>query len=85
MFFQGAGGCLVSGGLLVVYGPFNYEGRYTSDSNAQFDQWLAARNPHSAIRHFEAVNELALAQGLVLQADESMPANNRCLVWEKRS
>ena len=31
------------GALLAAYGPFNYGGRYSSDSNAQFDAWLKAR------------------------------------------
>src|SRR5690606_7475166 len=44
-FFAGAGATLASGGLLVVYGPFNYGGNYTSPSNADFDRWLKARDP----------------------------------------
>lgn len=68
---------------LVIYGPFNYRGEYTSDSNAQFDQWLKQRDPHSAIRDFEAVDTLAKNAGYQLRDDYSMPANNRLLVWEK--
>ncbi len=69
--------------VLAVYGPFNYGGRYTSDSNARFDQWLAARDPRSAIRHFEEVDALAQAAGFSLREDNAMPANNRLLVWSK--
>ncbi len=82
-FFRGVAGTLGSPGVLCVYGPFNYQRRYTSDSNAEFDQWLRARDPVSAIRDFEAVDELARAAGLVLAADHAMPANNRTLVWER--
>ncbi len=71
------------GAVLVIYGPFNYDGRYTSDSNARFDQWLAARDPRSAIRHFEAVDELAQGAGFSLREDNPMPANNRLLVWSR--
>lgn len=71
------------GTVLAVYGPFNYGGQYTSDSNARFDQWLAQQNPQSAIRHFESVNGLAAAAGFVLQSDNTMPANNRLLVWQR--
>ena len=67
--------------LLAIYGPFNYGGEYTSASNAQFDKWLYAQNPHSAIRDFEAVDGLAEAAGFKLQEDNAMPANNRLLVW----
>ena len=66
---------------LLIYGPFNYKGRYTSASNARFDQWLAAQNPDSAIRDFEAVDALARQANYTLKADHAMPANNRLLVW----
>jgi len=68
---------------LAVYGPFNYNGDYTSASNARFDQWLARQHPDSAIRDFEAVDHLAGAAGFTLQGDQEMPANNRLLVWHK--
>jgi hypothetical protein len=35
------------------------------------------------IRDFEAVNELAQTAGLQLLEDRAMPANNRCLMWQK--
>jgi Protein of unknown function (DUF938) len=71
--------------LLVVYGPFNYDGKYTSESNARFDQWLAQRNPASAIRDFEAVNALAMQSGFALEEDNAMPANNRLIAWRRGS
>lgn len=80
-FFAGVGAVLEAGGILAVYGPFNYGGRYTSESNARFDAWLKARDPASGVRDFEAVDALARSQGLVLQQDIAMPANNRTLVW----
>ena len=84
-FFAGVGAVLEPGGVLVVYGPFNYNGTYTSDSNARFDAWLKQRDPASGVRDFEAVNALAQIQGLVLPQDIAMPANNRSLVWQKMS
>jgi len=69
--------------VLAVYGPFNYNGSYTSASNARFDQWLAQQSPDSAIRHFEDVDRLAQAAGFELRGDHAMPANNRLLVWGK--
>lgn len=69
--------------LLAVYGPFNYDGRFTSASNAQFDVWLKERSADSGIRDFEAVNALASSIGLTLLADYAMPANNRMLVWSR--
>ena len=81
--FMGIGQVLEPGGVLVVYGPFNYHGQYTSESNARFDQWLKSRDPASGIRDFETVDALAHQQGLRLTHDHAMPANNRTLVWTK--
>lgn len=81
--FSGIGKVLVAGGVLVVYGPFNYHDQYTSESNARFDQWLKSRDPASGIRDLEFVDALARQQGLALTHDHAMPANNRTLVWTK--
>jgi cyclopropane fatty-acyl-phospholipid synthase-like methyltransferase len=83
-FFRGVGAALTSGGVLCVYGPFRYRGQHTSASNVEFDAWLKARDPDSAVRDFEAVDSLARAQHLYLTADHAMPANNRTLVWQRR-
>lgn len=83
--FAGVAALLDSGGVLVAYGPFNYAGQYSSASNREFDGHLRARDPASGIRDFEAVDALARRAGLALQADVTMPANNRCLVWRRRS
>ena len=82
-FFTKLAEIILPKGLLCVYGPFNYQGHYTSDSNARFDAWLHEQNPASAIRDFEKVNELAIKSGLYLQSDTAMPANNRLLHWQK--
>jgi SAM-dependent methyltransferase len=81
--FAGIAGVLAEDGMLAVYGPFNYGGAYTSDSNARFDDWLKARDPASAIRDFEAVDALARGIGLRLQHDHALPANNRLPVWRR--
>lgn len=83
-FFRGVGRILGAGGVLAVYGPFRYAGRFTTDSNAAFDRSLRNRDPASGIRDFEAVNALAAAQSLELQADHAMPANNQLLVLSRR-
>jgi hypothetical protein len=69
--------------VLAIYGPFNYGGRFTSDSNAAFDARLRAEDPRQGIREFEAVDALARRAGLKLVADHAMPANNRTLVFRK--
>lgn len=72
---------IAPGGCVCFYGPYNYRGNFTSESNARFDAWLKSRNPNSGIRDFEAVNRLAAFHGLNLLRDIEMPSNNRILVW----
>ncbi|MGV6825923.1 MAG: DUF938 domain-containing protein [bacterium] len=81
--FSGVGEVLNIGGYFMLYGPFNYEGRYTSESNARFDQWLKDRDPLSGIKHFEDLQRHAADNHLVLHQDNAMPANNRLLVWQQ--
>ncbi|HVR80476.1 MAG TPA: DUF938 domain-containing protein [Luteimonas sp.] len=81
--FAGLDKVLADDATLAIYGPFNYGGSYTSDSNREFDGWLKARDPRSGIRDFEAVDALAQAIAFRLVADVAMPANNRMLVWRR--
>ena len=81
--FAGVGALLPDDGVFALYGPFNYRGRYTSDSNARFDQWLKARDSLSGIKNFEALDKLACDQDMQLLEDYEMPVNNRTLVWRK--
>ena len=78
-FMAGAGRLLSRQGSLLIYGPFNYGGTYTSDSNERFDQWLKSRDPKSGIKHFEEIVSLAGENGMELVTDYAMPANNRIL------
>lgn len=69
--------------MLVVYGPFNIDGRFTSESNADFDRWLKHRGEHMGIRDLADVDALAASAGLHRIADHALPANNRCVVWQR--
>ena len=81
--FDKLAGYLEANAVVCIYGPFNYGGNYTSDSNARFDQYLRTRDPLSCIKHFEDIAAFAEGIGLVLQADHAMPANNRLLVFKR--
>ncbi len=81
--FAGVADLLLASGILVVYGPFHYAGKPTSESNARFDAMLRARDPASGVRDFDAVRDLAQRLGLELKEDNPMPANNRLLVFRK--
>ena len=82
--FAGLGERLPAGAPFVLYGPFNYAGQYTSQSNADFDASLKARDPAMGLRDMTAMRALAGRCGFVLEADHAMPANNRLLVWRRR-
>ena len=81
--FDGLATVMKRDAVFALYGPFNYNGSYTSESNARFDQWLKQRDPLSGIRDVADLDQLAERAGLQRVDDIEMPANNRVLVWEK--
>jgi hypothetical protein len=80
--FEGIG-AMRSVKTVCLYGPFNYGGKYTSESNAHFDAMLRGRDAASGIRDQEAIVALAAKQGFRLAEDNAMPANNRLLVFAR--
>jgi cyclopropane fatty-acyl-phospholipid synthase-like methyltransferase len=81
--YRGLGEILTPGGVVCVYGPFRYHGRYTSPSNEDFDRMLKERDPKSGLRDLDELGTLAAQVGLRLHADHDMPANNRLLQFIK--
>ncbi|HED15880.1 MAG TPA: DUF938 domain-containing protein [Gammaproteobacteria bacterium] len=81
----GVGRLLAGDGLFILYGPINYNQQYTSESNRHFDGWLKNRDPLSGIPDFEKLDSMAAQASLLLKDDHPMPANNRILVWQKKS
>ena len=81
--FSGGAACLNASGHLFIYGPFKYNGQFTSESNHRFESWLTSNDSCSGIRDIEYLMELAEKNGLALIRDESMPANNQLLVFIK--
>lgn len=81
---RGAAATLSSGAPLVTYGPYKIDGRFTSESNESFDQWLKReRHPSWGVRDLEAVVAEAAANGMLLEERIAMPANNFALVFRK--
>ncbi|WP_404341584.1 DUF938 domain-containing protein [Pseudoalteromonas mariniglutinosa] len=83
-FFYGVAKHLAAQGKLCIYGPFKYQGQFTSDSNLAFDQFLKQQDRASGIRDIEAVTELAKQAGLELIDDIAMPANNQLLLFKRQ-
>ncbi|WP_340677293.1 DUF938 domain-containing protein [Paraglaciecola sp.] len=72
---------LPKGGVFCQYGPFNQDGHYSSQSNADFDLHLKSQG-YGGIRDIEDLQYWG--RGLELCDQISMPANNLTLVWKKR-
>lgn len=83
-FFIQAPRCMHKNSVMLVYGPFNYNGQYSSESNVRFDSWLKQRNAESCIKNFEWLQDIAAESGLECVKDHEMPANNRILAWQLR-
>ena len=81
--FEVAASVLPTDGVLIVYGPFNENGSYTSTGNQRFDISLRQRDPKSGIRHKEDIVSLANTHHLTLSKTYAMPANNQLLVFQK--
>ncbi|MDH5256537.1 MAG: class I SAM-dependent methyltransferase [Gammaproteobacteria bacterium] len=81
--FKGVGNVLGSKGKFCLYGPFNYNKQFTSESNARFDRWLKDQNPTRGIRDFDDLNKVAKENNLIFERDIEMPENNRILIWKK--
>ena len=81
--FELVGDVLPANGKLIVYGPFNENGHYSSAGNQQFDISLRQRDPKSGIRHLEDIIALAKTHHLRLSNKYAMPANNQLLVFQK--
>lgn len=71
------------GSTLFIYGPFKYNGKFTSESNEEFDRYLKERDSQSGIRNFEDVCQNFLKKEVFLKQDIKMPANNQLLIFTK--
>lgn len=82
-FLKQVGKAMDQSALLFIYGPFNYNAKFTSESNESFNQWLKDRDPVSGIRNFEDIEANLKKYEVKLLKDHEMPANNRLLVFKK--
>ena len=81
--FSGLGRVLSKDALFICYGPFNYNGQFSSESNARFELWLKQQNPLSGLRDLDDLKRFAANHDIELIDDIEMPVNNRLLVWQK--
>ena len=81
--FRHIGERLPKDGAVCLYGPFNNQGEYSSESNRRFDQHLKSQAPHMGIRDLTDLSALADSAGMTLAENHPMPANNRLLVFRR--
>ena len=80
---RGAGRLLVRGGLLYLYGPYRKGGVHTAESNIKFDAWLKGQNEAWGVKDMDEVREQGALNGLLLDKEIAMPANNFSLIFRK--
>lgn len=81
--FANAGRILASGSLLYLYGPYRFDGAFTSESNAEFDRSLRSRDERWGVRDIRDLETLATSVGLTLHDAIAMPANNHSLIFRR--
>ncbi len=81
--FAVVGRLLSPGGVFCLYGPFNQDGAFTSESNERFDQSLRSQDPAMGIRDLEELDSLAGESAMRRERLSAMPANNLLAVWRK--
>ena len=79
--FHHIGERLQDDGAFCLYGPFNHHGKFTSESNREFDRFLKTKAAHMGIRDIDDLAVLAESTGLALKERYGMPANNEMLVF----
>lgn len=81
--FEQAAVLLPENGRVVVYGPFRTRGQELEPSNLRFEHMLQREVPHRGIRVQEDITDYAASLGFRLRNHHAMPANNRCLIFER--
>ena len=83
--FAGVAQVLRAGGPLLLYGPFNRDGRFTSEGNLRLDAWARGLDPDFGLRDLAELEALAARVGMALCENLALPANNQLLVWRHAS
>ncbi|TNF31693.1 MAG: DUF938 domain-containing protein [Deltaproteobacteria bacterium] len=72
-------------GKFFLYGPFKFQGQFTSESNEMFDRQLKNNQMEMGIRDFEAIENCLKKIGVVFLNRHDLPANNQLLVFQNES
>jgi hypothetical protein len=81
--FAGISAHLVTHARFCLYGPFNIDHCFTSESNADFDARLRGEDPNMGIRDMAMIESLARLHHMQFEHKFAMPANNFILVFKR--
>ncbi len=81
--FKGSRNILKKDGLLILYGPFIKDRKYTSESNLIFDRSLKEQNANWGLRELEKVDCVAIKNSFVKIDLIDMPANNFSVIYKR--
>lgn len=81
--FDVIGRVLRDGGIFCLYGPFNQDREFSSESNQRFDASLRGQDPGMGVRDLGDLDEIAAKLMMYRDRLYAMPANNLLVVWSK--
>ena len=71
-------------GFLLIYGPFQVEGQFSTESNQEFHNTLSSAGvPEWGLKDVADLSAAAARNGLELKEQIDMPANNFSLIFGK--
>nr|CAH7717867.1 unnamed protein product [Callosobruchus chinensis] len=82
--FKNVSQIIKPGGIMITYGAYANNGILEPQSNIDFDKEIRRRNKEFGIRDIQDLIKLAKDYGIELTNIHDMPANNKCLVWQKQ-
>ena len=72
-------------GFLLIYGPFQVEGSFTTDSNKEFHETLSSAGVSEwGLKDIADLKKAAEKHGLELKEQINMPANNFSLIFGRK-
>lgn len=81
--FANARRALKPRGLMVTYGAYAHHGVIAPQSNVDFDAGLRRQNSEWGLRDIVDLERLGKENGIALLKIYDLPANNKCLVWQR--
>lgn len=79
-----ADNCLTDKGLLMIYGPFQVDGSFSTDSNKDFHETLRSTGVDEwGLKDVADLQKAAADHGLILKEKVNMPVNNFILVFAR--